>query len=188
MPPRKSPVGSRGTVYLTFDDGPSPYTEPILRVLKQTKSTATFFQLGTRRPLYPRATAAILAQGSNIGNHTYDHTDLTTLSAKGVRHELAGGPRSHCARPPYGATNTTVRRVLKQQGYRQMLWTVDSLDWTRPGTSWIVYRGAPADIHDGSIILMHDGGGPREQSVAALPRIISNLHDRGYRLRRLPGC
>lgn len=188
MPAKSSPVGSRGTVYLTFDDGPSPYTESILRVLTQTRSTATFFQLGIRRPFYPQATAAIFAQGSNVGNHTYDHTDLTTLSARGVRDELAGGPRSTCARPPYGATNATVRRILDQHGYRQMLWSVDSLDWTQPGTDWIVFHSAPADIHDGSILLMHDGGGPRDQSVAALPRIITNLHDRGYRLRRLPGC
>jgi peptidoglycan-N-acetylglucosamine deacetylase len=190
-PSRKSsrpPANPRGIVYLTFDDGPSPYTPAILDVLRATRSSATFFEVGFRQAKYPAAAARVRAGGSNIGNHTYDHLDLTTLTPTEIRSQVASGPRSRCVRPPFGATNSRVRRVLAQKGLRQVLWTDDTLDWRRPGVTHIVRAATGPKVRAGSIVLMHDGGGDRSQTVAALPHIIATLHQRGYVVRRIPGC
>jgi peptidoglycan-N-acetylglucosamine deacetylase len=190
-PSRKSskpPANPRGIVYLTFDDGPSPYTPAILEVLRATRSTATFFEVGFRQAKHPAAAAQVRAGGSNIGNHTYSHLDLTTLTSAEIRSQVARGPRSRCVRPPFGATNPKVRRILTQKGLRQVLWSVDTLDWRRPGATQIVKTASGPKVRAGSIVLMHDGGGDRSQTVAALPGIIASLHQRGYVVRRVPGC
>ena len=122
------PAKRTGTVYLTFDDGPSQYTPAILDVLRATHSTATFFELGFRQAQHPTEAAQIKADGSNIGNHTYNHPDLTALRPRQIQWQLAHGPRSSCVRPPYGATNRTVKRILSRQGFRQVLWTIDTRD------------------------------------------------------------
>jgi peptidoglycan-N-acetylglucosamine deacetylase len=185
---KDTPAKYRGTVYLTFDDGPSIYTPAILDILRSTHSTATFFELGIRQAEHPAAAAEVRAQGSGIGNHTYDHSDLTALTRAQIRWELAHGPRSRCVRPPYGATDVKVRRILTQQRLREVLWTVDTRDWSRPGVKKIVEAATGATVRAGSIVLMHDGGGNRSQTVAALPQIIATLHQRGYDIRRIPGC
>jgi peptidoglycan/xylan/chitin deacetylase (PgdA/CDA1 family) len=180
--------GSRGVVYLTFDDGPGAYTPDVLRILSQTGSTATFFELGVRRAEYPAIAQQVQAQGNAIGNHTYDHADLTRLTAAKLRAELAGGPSARCVRPPFGATNAAVRAAIHRVGARQVLWSVDTLDWTRPGAAAIATRASAPGVRVGSIVLLHDGGGDRSQTVAALPAIIANLHARGYLVRKLPAC
>jgi peptidoglycan/xylan/chitin deacetylase (PgdA/CDA1 family) len=177
-----------GTVYLTFDDGPSPYTPAILNILRATHSTATFFELGFRQAKYPAAAARVRAEGSSVGNHTYDHPDLTALTSAQVRWQLAHGPRGRCMRPPFGATNPGVRRIVAQQGLREVLWTTDTLDWTRPGTAKIIKAATGPSVGGGSTVLLHDGGGDRSQTVAALPKIIRTLQQRGYVIRSIPGC
>jgi peptidoglycan/xylan/chitin deacetylase (PgdA/CDA1 family) len=178
----------RGIVYLTFDDGPSAYTPAILNILRATHSTATFFELGFRQAERPAEAAQVRAEGSNVGNHTYNHPDLTALAPGQIRWQLAHGPRSKCLRPPFGATNSAVRRLIAQQGLREVLWTVDTKDWSRPGTTHIIQAATGPAVHAGSIVLLHDGGGNRSQTVAALPKIISSLQQRGYVIRRIPGC
>jgi peptidoglycan-N-acetylglucosamine deacetylase len=182
-------AGKRGsTVYLTFDDGPSRYTPAILNILRATHSTATFFELGFRQAKYSGMAARIRSEGSSIGNHTYNHPDLTALTSGQVRWQLSHGPRGRCMRPPFGATNPGVRRVVAQQGLREVLWTIDTMDWSRPGTVKIIQAAAGRSVRGGSIVLLHDGGGDRSQTVAALPKIISTLQERGYVIRSLPGC
>jgi peptidoglycan-N-acetylglucosamine deacetylase len=191
FPPPHRPnqdANHRGIVYLTFDDGPSAYTPAILNILRATHSTATFFELGFRQAEYPAGAAQVRAEGSNVGNHTYNHPDLTALAAGQIRWQLAHGPRSKCLRPPFGATNPAVRRLFAQQGLREVLWTVDTKDWSRPGTTHIIQAATGPTVHAGSIVLLHDGGGDRSQTVAALPKIISILQQRGYVIRRIPGC
>jgi peptidoglycan/xylan/chitin deacetylase (PgdA/CDA1 family) len=182
------PAKRGGTVYLTFDDGPSQYTPAILSVLRATHSTATFFELGFRQAQHLTAADQIRAEGSNIGNHTYNHPDLTKLRPQQVQWQLAHGPRSSCVRPPYGATNRTVERILSRQGLRQVLWTIDTRDWSRPGTKHIVKTATGPNVRAGSILLMHDGGGDRSETIAALPYIIAALQHQGYVVRRIPGC
>ena len=160
----------------------------MLRILRQTGSTATFFQLGVNARGQGSIQAAIRAQGSTIGNHSYDHRDLTRLSAAALHRQIADGPRSRCFRPPYGATNRTVRKAVERAGAHQVLWTVDTLDWQRPGAARLARIGTSKAVRDGGIILMHDGGGDRRQTVAALPRLIDNLQARGFQVRALPGC
>lgn len=188
QPKGEAPTRRGGTVYLTFDDGPSQYTPAILNILRATHSTATFFELGFRQAEYPAEAAQIRAQGSNIGNHTYNHPNLTKLKPGQIRWQLAHGPQGRCVRPPYGATNKTVRRILAQEGRRQVLWTIDTRDWSRPGTTQIVKAATSSMIRAGSIVLMHDGGGNRSQTVAALPQVIATLQQHGYVIRRIPGC
>jgi len=180
--------GSQGVVYLTFDDGPGPYTPTVLEILQRTRSTATFFQLGNHRQEWPALAQRVRAQGNAIGNHTYDHADLTKLSAAKRRWELANGPAARCVRPPYGATNAKVRAAIRASGAREVLWTVDTWDWTMPGAAKIFARASGPAVHNGSIVLLHDGGGDRAQTIAALPAIIQELHYRGYVVRKLPGC
>ena len=178
---------ARGTVYLTFDDGPSPHTAGVLRVLTARHATATFFQLGVQQRRFPAAADQVRRQGSRIGNHTYDHRDLTTLTAAGIRSELGRGPAAVCVRPPYGATNTLVRRIIAARHQRQVLWSIDTQDWSRPGTGTIRAR-ALAGVRAGSIVLLHDGGGDRSQTLAALPSILDELGARGYTVAALPYC
>jgi peptidoglycan/xylan/chitin deacetylase (PgdA/CDA1 family) len=182
------PAKRGGTVYLTFDDGPSQYTPAILDVLRATHSTATFFELGFRQAQHPTEAAQIRAEGSNIGNHTYNHPDLTKLRPRQIQWQLAHGSRSSCVRPPYGATNATVERILSRQGLRQVLWTIDTRDWSRPGTKRIIKSATGPSVRAGSILLMHDGGGDRSETIAALPYIIATLKHQGYVVRRIPGC
>jgi peptidoglycan-N-acetylglucosamine deacetylase len=186
--PNMPPAKGSGIVYLTFDDGPSQYTPAILNILRATHSTATFFELGFRQAEHPAEAAQVRATGNNIGNHTYSHPDLTTLTTGEIRSEVARGPRSGCLRPPFGATDPTVRRILAQEGIREVLWTTDTKDWSRPGSKKIVKAATAPTVGAGSIVLMHDGGGDRSQTVAALPQIIAILQQRGYVVRRIPGC
>ena len=198
MPAKKSPAdkylkgplqkGSGGTVYLTFDDGPSPYTSSILSILDRTGSTATFFHLGVNEPGFPHADARIRAQGSKVASHSYDHPDLTTRTAAQLKGQITHGPKARCFRPPYGATNAAVRKALAKAGLREVLWSVDTLDWTKPGVTALAKTGRLKSIGNGTIVLLHDGGGDRSQTVAALPRVIADLHARGYQIRALPYC
>jgi peptidoglycan-N-acetylglucosamine deacetylase len=184
----EAPIKRGGVVYLTFDDGPGPYTPAILNILRATHSTATFFELGFRQAQYPAEAARIRAQGSNVGNHTYNHPNLTKLTPGQIQWQVAHGPHSRCLRPPYGATNATVQRILSERGLRQVLWTVDTRDWSRPGITHIVKTATGPEVRAGTIILMHDGGGNRSQTVAALPQIITTLQHQGYSIRCIPGC
>jgi len=110
------------------------------------------------------------------------------LTAAQLRQQIHNGPPAKCFRPPYGATNKAVRRAIRQAGARQVLSSVDALDWAEPGTKRLEQIGSSKQVTAGSIILMHDGGGTREQTVAALPQLIHNLQARGYQVRALPHC
>lgn len=181
--------GRRGpkVAYLTFDDGPSEYTPQVLRILSEHDASATFFVLGANAEKRPAALHAIRRQGSAVGNHTWGHPVLSRLPDQGVRRALRIHVRSACFRPPYGATTPRVVRLARAQGLRQVLWTADSRDWEKPGPR-AIRREALRDLHPGSIILMHDGGGDRSQTVAALPGLLRTLTSRGYEVRALPYC
>ncbi len=180
-----APVAYRGTVYLTFDDGPnSTYTPQIPAILKKYGVKAVFFEVGENITWYPSVTRNLRAAGMKIGNHTWNHPDLTTLSNYWVTWQLnkmesALGYRPRCVRPPYGAYNSRIATLIANRGQRLILWTVDPRDWSRPGTTTIVNR-VLANVRDGSRILLHDGGGNRSQTVAALNILIPQLRARGY--------
>ncbi len=139
-------------------------------------------------PGFPHADARIRAQGSKVASHSYDHPDLTTRTAAQLKWQINHGPKAKCFRPPYGATNKAVRKAIAHAGMREVLWSVDTLDWTRPGVATLAKTGRLKSITNGSIVLMHDAGGDRRQTVSALPTVIADLHARGYRVRALPYC
>jgi peptidoglycan/xylan/chitin deacetylase (PgdA/CDA1 family) len=189
-------VGSRRRreVALSFDDGPSMYTRALIAVLRRKHAAATFFEIGIRVREFPQVTRLQTRDGFAIGDHTEDHPPMGLLSASRQRAELidaadaihgAGAPFPHLFRPPYGSFDHTTLGLLAQLRMLMVLWTVDTNDYTRPGVARIVYT-ALSGARPGAIILMHDGGGDRSQTIAALARIIRGLRHRGYRLVTVP--
>ena len=184
----------RRDIALTFDDGPSPFTHQIVRILLRTHTPATFFVIGRWARTYPRMVALEARDGFQIGDHTEDHAFLSLLPRLRQLNEIvdaarvirrAGAPAPVLFRPPYGAFNASTRAILRARGLLMVLWSVDTSDYTRPGAARIV-RAALAGARPGAVILMHDGGGDRSQTVAALPRIVTALRRRGYHLMTVP--
>ncbi|MEJ7872083.1 MAG: polysaccharide deacetylase family protein, partial [Rubrobacteraceae bacterium] len=182
----RSPVlhGPRGrkTVALTFDDGPSDYTPEILSVLRRYNASGTFFQVGDqvvgREPL----AQDLLASGQELANHSLRHEykpSYSSMATTSHRIKAATGFRPCVFRPPYGAYDSRVVGDARSLGMTTVNWDVDPMDWTTPGSD-VIYQRVVSNVQPGSIVLMHDGGGNRSQTVAALPRIIQNLKGRGY--------
>jgi peptidoglycan/xylan/chitin deacetylase (PgdA/CDA1 family) len=173
-------AGNKKVLFFSFDDGPDPYWTPkILQVLKKYGAHATFFELGTMQAAHPGLREQILAAGNSIGSHSISHPQLTAVSAAKRHHEIFDGPQSNCFRPPYGASNPKVRAEIKAAGMVQVLWDVDPRDWDRPGVHAIVHN-IMTHAHKRNIILMHDGGGDRSQTVVALDKALRLLKAQGY--------
>jgi len=181
-------------IALTFDDGPGPYTPEVLSVLEKDHVQATFFAIGKMERYFSDSTEREVRDGDVVGDHTQSHLPLATLPAheqreqlfEGIaRIEIAGAPRPELFRPPYGSFNETTLRELRSLGLLMVLWSVDTADYREPGVPAIVER-ALAGARPGAIILMHDGGGNRSQTIAALPLIIHDLRARGYHLVTIP--
>jgi|GEM_PF-876578 len=176
-------------VALTFDDGPNPpYTSQILATLQNYHVHATFFTVGWQIEAYPALEQQESNEGHLVENHSWSHANFTTLTATSMNWQLATTndavhKNTHIwptlFRPPYGAYNQTVLNTAKNLNLTTVTWDADSTDWTRPGTSTIISR-VLSRTKNGSIILMHDGGGDRSQTVAALPTIIEQLRQRGF--------
>ncbi len=185
---------ARKVVYLTFDDGPSPATTPrILELLRRHRATATFFAVGSQVDAYPALARRVVRAGHTFGNHTYTHADLSQLSAAQFVAEVdrtqaalrrATGTTTTMLRPPYGATSSAVRELAAQRGYRLVMWDVDPQDWRRPGAYGIAAH-VLANAGPGDVVLLHDGGGERSQTIAALERILRTMSARGYVFRAL---
>jgi peptidoglycan-N-acetylglucosamine deacetylase len=181
-------------IALTFDDGPGPYTPEIISILERHDVSATFFEVGVLERYFYASTAAIVADGDVIGDHTELHAPMSRLPAAQQRAELlqdasavgrhgAGFPRLF--RPPYGLWNSTTLALLHRYRMLMVLWTVDTNDYRRPGVDAIV-RTALTGARPGAIILLHDAGGNRSETVTALPRIIAGLQRRHYLLVTVP--
>ncbi len=181
-------------VYLTFDDGPNPpYTNQVLAALARYGAKATFFEIGENVAKSPATTRRVRQAGHSVQNHTWSHPDLRGLSLSAFNSQVLRADRviraqtgvtPTCLRPPYGSVNATVRSRAAALHKKIELWTVDPRDWSRPGTSVIVRRVLD-NVRSGSVVLMHDGGGDRDQTVAALPTILRTLKARGYTFRLL---
>ncbi len=178
---------SRPVLALTFDDGPHPELTPkLLDILRQKGVRATFFVLGSNVAKYPDIARRIVAEGHEIANHSYNHPALTKLGAARVNEEIestcdaiesATGRRPASMRPPYGALNGTVERSLTQEhGLDVVLWSVDPLDWQRPGSAEVTRR-LVAGAKPGAILLAHD---IHPGTIEAMPETISQLKAKGY--------
>jgi peptidoglycan-N-acetylglucosamine deacetylase len=179
---------------LTFDDGPSIYTRRVVRALRRAHVAATFFPTGLMLESHPAPLATVVRAGFPVGDHTVNHVLLAPLPGAGQRREIRGQerrvrrlglPPPRLFRPPYGSYDTTTVGIVRSLGMANVLWSVDSRDYTRPGRKAIV-RNVLGGVRPGAIVLMHDGGGDRSQTVAALPAIIRRLERRGYRLVTVP--
>ncbi len=172
----------RKRVALTFDDGPSVYTPQVMDVLRRKKVKATFFMLGDQVASDPSSARRVLAAGHEIANHSSSHGLLpgySDISRASHTIRRVTGFKPCLFRPPYGALNSSVIASARELDMKSVLWDVDTSDWSTPGTGTIRSRISAAG--SGSIVLMHDGGGPRSQTVAALSGAIHNLRSRGYR-------
>jgi peptidoglycan-N-acetylglucosamine deacetylase len=172
----------RKVVALTFDDGPSEYTEGFLDVLHSKHVHGTFFEIGQEMPGREGAMRRILREGDEIGDHTMNHVEYPGYGqiAGAASRILAYTHFRPCLfRPPGGAVDSSVIATAGSLGMETILWDVDPADWTTPGSA-AVYSRVVGAARPGSIILMHDGGGNRSGTLAALPRIIDTLRGRGY--------
>jgi peptidoglycan/xylan/chitin deacetylase (PgdA/CDA1 family) len=181
---------SRRVVALTFDDGPSAYTNQILDILKRNGVHATFFVIGNQVAGRADTLKRELREGNAIGNHSWNHADLaggagSQLSTTQAAIRRATGYTPCVFRPPYGATSSLLVGQARAEGMDTIIWDVDPRDWARPG-SGAIYSNVVGNTQPGSIILSHDGGGPRDQTVAAYRSIIPTLKRRGYRFATLP--
>lgn len=178
---------SKRQIALTFDDGPHPkYTPKILAILKKYNVKATFFLVGEMAQKYPYLVKAEAAAHNNIGNHTFHHVSLTKITPGYVATEIKAcglvlngilHQPVHLFRPPGGDYNDNVAQVAEAMNYHLILWTDDPGDYSSPGVGAIVDRTL-AKADNGGIILIHDGV---QQTIDALPQIISILQARGYK-------
>lgn len=172
------------TIALTFDDGPSSYTERLLDCLEENDAKATFFMVGTEIANFPDTVKRMQSLGCELGNHTYKHTDLTSLDPEGMSSEIGAtdqallelvGHGATVLRPPYGSINDSVTSTV---GTPMILWSVDTLDWKTLDVQKTVDT-VLSEAEDGGIILMHD---IYSETVDAAEIIIPKLIEQGYEL------
>ncbi len=176
--------GPRGrkVVALTFDDGPSEYTPAFLEVLRDKHVNGTFFEVGQEMAGRGATMRQILAEGNEIGDHTMHHVEYpgySEIAGAGTRIEAYTHFKPCLFRPPGGAIDSGVISTAGSLGMRTITWNVDPMDWSTPGTG-AIYSTIVGTTRPGSIILMHDGGGNRSETLAALPQVIDTLRARGY--------
>lgn len=176
-------------IALTFDDGPHPlYTEKILDLLKKYDAKATFFVIGENLKLYKETVKKAVDEGHEIGNHTYTHPHLSGLNEEELLQEikkneylieaLTKKPTS-LFRPPEGYCGKSVRTLIKERGYRAILWDVDTRDWAGTSAAEII-KMVQETVHPGSILLFHDYTGKQSATLAALTVLLPWLKEEGY--------
>jgi peptidoglycan/xylan/chitin deacetylase (PgdA/CDA1 family) len=179
-----------GAVALTFDDGPDPrWTPAVLDLLAKAKVHATFCLIGRQVKRYPGLVRAIVAGGHTLCNHTWDHNEhLPTLSPVRLADEMARtsaaivaatGRAPRFFRAPGGNWSAAVQSEARRQGMVPLMWTVDPRDWSRPGVNVIIWR-ALHQLRPGGIVLLHDGGGDRGQTLVALGVLLKKLPTMRY--------
>ncbi|WP_042384791.1 polysaccharide deacetylase family protein [Streptacidiphilus melanogenes] len=184
--------GGEKTVALTFDDGPSPqWTPQILALLAKYHAHATFCEIGPEAQAAPAVVKQVLAGGNRLCDHSVHHNEA--MSTRGLAYETneivgakqmieqAGGPGTEVSwfRAPGGDFTPEIRGISAKNGLRPLAWSIDTNDWKRPGVASIV-ADVKKNVRPGSIILMHDAGGNRSQTVAALGQLLPWLMQQGY--------
>jgi peptidoglycan/xylan/chitin deacetylase (PgdA/CDA1 family) len=184
---------NRKVVAIGFDDGPAADTPAFVSMLERNRVHATFFMIGEQvTSVYGPTLRRELRAGDALGDHTFTHPDLTTSGdVEGQLKDTLEAIRAQSGytpcvfRPPYGDYDASILRTARSLGLATVLWNVDPSDWALPGTAAIEQR-VLAQVLPGSIIISHDGGGPRGQTLAAYPDIITTLRARGYRFETIP--
>lgn len=178
-------------VALTFDDGPGDQTDRLLAALREKGVRATFFTIGKNVKARPDLVKKEAAEGHSVGNHSWDHPQLTKLTPEELRKQLkntsnsiveAGAPAPVLMRPPYGSSNADVLKAIGENGMAETRWDVDTEDWKNKNAAVTTQR-ALAGARPGSVILMHD---IHASSVDAVPGLIDQLKAKGYTLVTVP--
>ena len=183
--------GTGPVLYLTFDDGPHPvYTPRVREVLSRHSVRSTFFVIGSLAEQYPGIIQRINAEGHTVANHTWNHEALAGLPQEvfddtvGRTQDLLGSRATPCLRPPYGSIDAFTRDWAADHGLDVALWDVDPADWRNPPAAEIAQHVVD-HARDGAVVLLHDGGGDRTQTVLALDTALSELSSQGYRFEPL---
>ncbi len=171
-------------MYFTFDDGPNPiYTPQVLEVLARHGAKATFFVLGSLAEQYPDLVERIVAEGHTVANHTWNHESLTGVSEEtfnstvGRTQELLGAYGTQCLRPPYGRFDASTEAWAQEHGLEIAKWNVDPKDWQQPPAA-VIAESIVKHARAGAIVLLHDGGGNRSNTVRGLDLALERLADR----------
>jgi peptidoglycan/xylan/chitin deacetylase (PgdA/CDA1 family) len=182
-------------VALTFDDGPWYDTGALLSILERAHVPATFFEIGDQISAYGQRGGIerrMLGDGDMIGDHTWDHADVAGASAFAAREitrtadaiRAVSGFMPCLFRAPYGAVSSALISEVHSMRFTAVQWDIDPQDWALPGTN-AIYHNVIANAHNGAIILQHDGGGNRSETLAAVPREIAALKREGYRFETI---
>jgi peptidoglycan/xylan/chitin deacetylase (PgdA/CDA1 family) len=180
-------------IYLTIDDGPSEYTQPLIDIFKKNDAVGTWFLIGNQAESQPELVKKLHKAGMAIGSHTWDHPNLNTLSDQEVRKQFestnrAVGPvMGSCMRPPYGLINSSAARISESLGQVPVIWTGHAADWSSPPADQMV-ETFKSFTEPGAVLLMHDGGGDRSNTVEAMRKFIPWLKDKGYEIEAVPSC
>jgi peptidoglycan/xylan/chitin deacetylase (PgdA/CDA1 family) len=176
-------------VALTYDDGPNPpYTNQLLDLFDHNRIKATFFVIGKNIENHPETVQLILSKGHELGNHSYSHTRMVFKSPSFIRAEIEktdallrqlGVKQEIHFRAPYGRKLLVLPYILAKLGKKNILWTVDPKDFEESNPETIK-NYVLEKVNPGSIILMHDGGGERSQTIAATEMVIKGLQKKGY--------
>ena len=188
--------------YLTFDDGPDPVWSPqVLAVLRKYRVNATFFMIGRNATSFQDTIVQIASDGNTLANHTYNHYDLTALGYESFRLEVSDteaairaalsdhpellGQITHCLRPPYGKADNATYSYAQSMGYSISMWNLDTRDWAglEPET---ILADFSSKLNPDRVILFHDGGVDRQNTVQALDLVLHELIMQGYDV--LPYC
>lgn len=177
-------------VAITFDDGPDPvYTPIMLDLLEQNQVKATFFLIGLHSEWYPDLVKRINKEGHEIGNHSYYHKNYSIKTPSYVAGDIQRtnellmkltGVRPRLLRPPFGRYNDKTVEIANQQQLEVVCWSINSLDWQRPA-AYVMERQVKRHLGPGQIILFHDGGGRRKETVRAVSNFIKTAQSEGYR-------
>ena len=189
-------------IYLTFDDGPDPkWTPQVLSLLDQYHAKATFYMIGRNAYSFPELVLQLAENGQFLGNHSFNHADLSTLSygsfyaevadtTDTIRTALAGhaelaGQVTPCLRPPYGAVGGSFYDYTFRMNYAVSMWQIDTLDWAGTEPEEIL-SSVVDNLQPFKVVLMHDGGEKRANTIAGLHLVLHELTMRGYQF--LPYC
>lgn len=180
-------------VSLTYDDGPDPlYTKPLLNLLEQYNIKATFFQVGKNIKKHPEITRLVLEKGHELANHTYSHKDMMFKKYDFLQKEInstdqllktAGVTDTINFRPPWGRRFLVLIGMIYQQHKKIIIWDIDSEDYVKGISAETIANKVIKNIRPGAIILMHDSGGNRAQTIKATEIIINKLKPQGYQFK-----
>jgi peptidoglycan/xylan/chitin deacetylase (PgdA/CDA1 family) len=177
-------------VALTYDDGPSPYTNQLLDILDRYQVKATFFEIGRNIEKHPEIVPMIVARGHELANHSYSHTDMMFKPREFLLSEIEKTDKllqelgvkqdSISFRPPFGRRFVVLSYLLSQMHKKLIMWDVNSLDYEKTLTAEDIANRVIDNVRSGSIVLMHDSGGDRSKTLAATQAIVKTLQSKGY--------